>query len=128
MTNKSSVQKTFAGLRVFHNLQRRGCDIRQTTATLSYSSLLLVVETMETEDQICRRFEAELAAIAALDRRYYTDPSPTVAERADYAARQVQLESTRSRFYAELGSFRDSSSRQPRRCRFLARRLRRRRP
>jgi hypothetical protein len=89
--------------RVFHNLQHRGCDIRHRTATLSCSSLLLVVET---EDQICRRFKAELAAIAALDHRYYMDASPTVAERADYAARQVQLESTRSRFYSKLGSLR----------------------
>ena len=83
---------------------------------------------METEDQICRRFEAELAAIAVLDRRYYSNLTPTAAERADYAARQVQIESTRSRFYAELGSFREYSSRQLRRCRFLAGRSRRRRP
>lgn len=79
---------------------------------------------METEDQICRRFEAELAAIAALDRRYYSNLAPTVAERADYAARQVQLEGTRSQFYAELSPFREYSSRQFRRCRFLARRSR----
>jgi transposase InsO family protein len=122
-----SERKALAGSSVFHNLQRRGCDIRHRTPTLSYSSLLFVVET---EDQICGRFEAELAAIAALDRRYYANASPSAAERADYAARQVQLESTRSRFYGELGSFREYSSRQLRRCRFLARspRPRRRRP
>jgi hypothetical protein len=57
-------------------------------ATLSYSSLLLDVET---EDQICRLFEAGLAAIPALDGRYYSNPSPTVAERADYAARRFNL-------------------------------------
>ena len=83
---------------------------------------------METEDQICRRFEAELAAIAVLDRRYYSSLSPTVAERADYAARQLQLERARSRFYAELESFLEYSLRQFRRCRFLAGRSRRRRP
>lgn len=78
---------------------------------------------METEDQICRRFEAELAAIAVLDRRYYLNPSPTLAERAEYAARQFQLENVRSRFYAELGALREF-----RRCRLFARRLRRVRP
>ena len=85
---------------------------------------------METEEQICRRFEAELAAIAALDRHHYINPSPSIAERADYAARQVQLESMRSRFYAELGAFweRIYVSGQFRRCRFLARRTHRQRP
>lgn len=79
---------------------------------------------METEDQICRRYEAELAAIAALDRSYYSNPSPTVAERAHHAARQVQLENTRSRFYAELASFREYGLHQFRRCRFLIRKSR----
>jgi len=83
---------------------------------------------VETEDQICRRFEAELAAIAVLDRRYYSSLSPTVAERADYVARQAQIENTRSRFYAELGFVWEYSLRQFRRCRFLAARSRRRRP
>ena len=83
---------------------------------------------VETEDQIFRRFEAELAAVAVLDRRYYTNPSPTIAERADYAARQVRLERVRSRYYSELGSFWEYSLRQFRRCRFLARRTRRRHP
>lgn len=61
---------------------------------------------MQTEHQICAQFEAELAAIAALDRRYYLNPSPTISERAAYAARQVQLESMRSRFYKELDALR----------------------
>lgn len=82
---------------------------------------------METEDQVCRRFEAELAAIAVLDHRYYLNPSPTLAERAEYAARQVQLVGMRSRFYTELGSLWEYSLRKFRRCRFLARRARRHR-
>lgn len=57
---------------------------------------------METEAEICRRYEAELSAIAALDRCYYLAPCPTRSDRADYAARQNQLQGIRSRFYAEL--------------------------
>lgn len=57
---------------------------------------------METEDQICTRYGAELASIAALDRRYYLKPSPTSSDRREYAARQDQLADVRSRFYAEL--------------------------
>ena len=113
-----------AARRFFHNLCRRRCDIRHRTATASRISLFVV----ETEDQIFKRFEAELAAIAVLDRRYYSNLSATVAERAEYAARQVQLESLRCRFYAELGSVWEYRSRQFRRCRFLARRTGRRRP
>lgn len=59
---------------------------------------------METEAQICRRYEAELASIAALDHHYYLNPCPTRSDRADYAARQDQLQSIRSRFYGELAS------------------------
>jgi hypothetical protein len=57
---------------------------------------------METEEQICIRYEAHLAAIAALDRHYYRIPCPTLAERREYAARQVQLEELRSQFYVEF--------------------------
>lgn len=57
---------------------------------------------METQDEICKRYEAEFAAIAALDRRYYGTPSASVAERRDYAARKVHLEELRARLYAEL--------------------------
>jgi hypothetical protein len=78
---------------------------------------------METEDQLCYRYEKQLAAIAALDRLYYLNPSPTLAERAEYAARQYQLENVRSRYYAELRALREF-----RPCRLLVRRLRRRRP
>jgi hypothetical protein len=57
---------------------------------------------METEGQICRRYEAELARIAALDDAYYRRPCPTLAERRKYAARQAQREEIRSRMYVEL--------------------------
>ena len=76
---------------------------------------------METEEQICRRYEAQLAAIAALDRRYYANGSPSLADRADYAARQTQLENTRSMLYAELIAFRQNRLRQPIRCRCIIR-------
>ena len=77
---------------------------------------------METEEQICRRYEAALAEIAAVDRRYYVNPSPSLADRADYAARQTQLENTRSMLYAELIAFRQNSLSQPSRCRSIIRR------
>jgi len=80
----------------FPHRRTGGCDIRHIPVSLSYSSLLIV----ETEEQICRRYEAALAAIAAVDRRYYVNPSPSLADRADYAARQTQLENTRSMLYA----------------------------
>lgn len=57
---------------------------------------------MKPEDQICKRYEAEFAAIAALDRRYYVNPSASVAERREYAERQLQLEEMRLRLYAEV--------------------------
>ncbi len=61
---------------------------------------------MENENKICAGYEAELAALAALDRRYYLNRSPTLADRAAYAARQAQLDKARSRFYSELTEFR----------------------
>lgn len=38
---------------------------------------------MDTEDQICRRYEAAFAAIAALDRRYYLNRAASLTERRD---------------------------------------------
>ena len=61
---------------------------------------------MDTEEQICKRYEAELALIAALDSAYYRNVSPTRAERSDHYARQDYLEQIRSRFYAELVAIR----------------------
>jgi hypothetical protein len=57
---------------------------------------------METEDQLCRRYEVELVAFAALDRRYYLSSCPTLADRDAYATRQERLEPKRYQFYAEL--------------------------
>lgn len=61
---------------------------------------------METEYEICNRYEAEFATIAALDRLYYLTPSASAADRRDYAARQLRLEELRSRLYAELTALR----------------------
>lgn len=71
---------------------------------------------MEMEHEICARYEPELAAIAALDRSYYLNPSASVDERRDYAARQILLEEIRSRLYAELAACRQQGH-QLRRCR-----------
>jgi len=82
---------------------------------------------METEDQICRRYEGELAAIAALDRRYYLKLAPTTADRRDYAERQLCLQEIRSRFYADLTACRLDHFlrvRRFRRCRSLVRKPR----
>ncbi len=82
---------------------------------------------METEDQICKRYEAELAAIAALDRRYYLTPCASVEERRDYAARQARREEMRSRLYSELAACRVeqfAQARKFRRCRSIIRRPR----
>lgn len=79
---------------------------------------------MKREEEICKRYADELAAIAALDRRYYLNPSPALADRKDYAARQAQLEHTRFRFYAELAAFRQQDLRELRRCRSVIRRSR----
>ena len=81
---------------------------------------------METEKQICTRYEVEFAAIAALDRGYYLTASASLAERRAYAARQVQLDEMRSRFYAELAICRQHGARAKfRRCRSLIRRIQR---
>jgi hypothetical protein len=47
------------------------------------------------------RYTAELEAIAALDREYYLNPSPNLAERAEYYKRQGYLEQIRQRLYSE---------------------------
>jgi len=62
---------------------------------------------MDTEPQICRFYEAEMAAIAALDRGYYLTQSPTVADRRAYAIRQAQLDKIRARFFTELARIRE---------------------
>lgn len=77
---------------------------------------------MATEDEILERFEAELAGIATIDRRYYLNPSTTPLDRAAYAVRQAHLEEIRSRFYAELSALKQS--RQFRHCRSVIRQSR----
>ncbi len=57
---------------------------------------------MKTESEIFAQYEAELAAIAELDRSYYLNPSPTRAERAGYQQRLEQAEQIRSRLHTEL--------------------------
>lgn len=59
---------------------------------------------MDWEGQIVQRYEPQLEAIAALDRAYDLNPSPTIAERSEYASRQEQLETVRLRLYAEFAS------------------------
>ena len=61
---------------------------------------------MEPETEICARFEVELALIAALDRDYNLNPTPTSAERANYYKRQEKLEQIRAQFYADLDRLR----------------------
>jgi hypothetical protein len=51
---------------------------------------------------IYMRYAAELEAIAALDREYYLNPSPNLAQRAEYYNRQEYLEQIRQRLYSEL--------------------------
>lgn len=65
------------------------------------------------EAEVYKRYEAEMAAIAALDQAYYVNTTPTPAERADYIKRQAQLEQVRSRFYAELRTVRHSETARP---------------
>ncbi len=80
---------------------------------------------MEAEKQLCLRFEAELAGIAELDRLYYLNPCPTLAERRDYAARQIRLEEMRLRFYSGfVVCHQESVSPFHPRCRSIIRRAR----
>jgi hypothetical protein len=62
---------------------------------------------METEHEICSRYEKEFAFIALLDRLYYLNPYPSLTDRDAYAARKALLEALRSRFYIELAGVRE---------------------
>jgi hypothetical protein len=68
---------------------------------------------VETESEICTRYEAELAAIATLDRAYYLNATATSADRANYFRRQNNLEQIRVRFYTELRMVRHSETTEP---------------
>jgi len=61
---------------------------------------------MDTETDICRSFESQLAVIAALDHAYYINPAPTAKDQSDYFGREQRLRQIRFRFYAELDAFR----------------------
>lgn len=62
---------------------------------------------------ISRRYARKLEAIAALDRAYYANPSPSLIERADYYQRQAVLERMRLRLYAELDRVRQRTGDLP---------------
>lgn len=68
---------------------------------------------MNTEAEICERYEAELAAIAASDRAYYLSATPTPADRADYYRRQAYLEQLRTRMSVELSMVRGWENENP---------------
>jgi len=53
------------------------------------------------QPDIYMRYAAELETIAALDREYYLNPLPNLAERAEYYKRQEYLEQIRQRLYSE---------------------------
>jgi len=52
------------------------------------------------ESAVCRRYAAQLEAIAQLDRAYYVNPSPTLLDRTEYYQRQEVLQEVRHRLYA----------------------------
>ena len=52
---------------------------------------------MHMENVIFKRYEAELASIARLDRCYYLAPCPSRSERAAYAAGVCDVSSTADR-------------------------------
>jgi len=68
---------------------------------------------VDVEAETYKRYEAELAAIAARDRDYYVNATPTPADRAGYFQRQDHLEQIRARFYAELSRVRHSETTKP---------------
>jgi signal transduction histidine kinase len=59
---------------------------------------------MDTQNEICRRYEAAMAAIASADRAYYLKEKPTPADRRAYAERKTQLQDLRTELYAELSA------------------------
>ena len=64
---------------------------------------------MDAMSEICRCYEAQLAALAELDRVYYLDPSPALAARAEYYHRDALLQKIRILFYAKLKALQHGS-------------------
>jgi len=58
--------------------------------------------TESPEAPVLVRYAAELKAIADLDREYYLNPLPNLADRASYYKRQEDLERIRQHLYSEL--------------------------
>jgi hypothetical protein len=69
--------------------------------------------TQRESAAIFRRYAAKLQAIAAWDREYYSNPSPSLLERAEYHQRKAVLERVRLHLYAELGRVRERAGRLP---------------
>jgi hypothetical protein len=67
---------------------------------------------MEGETKICKRYEAQMAVLAALDYAYYFNLSPTTGERTSYYIRQAIREQVRLSLYAELSALRPSTGRR----------------
>jgi hypothetical protein len=55
-------------------------------------------------NEILLSYEAELRAVDALDRSYYQNPNPSVADRMAYYERQEHLEGVRIRLCDKLES------------------------
>jgi len=86
------------------------------------TSYKLVIEYgthVESETELCARYEREMAELAAVDHFFYLNRAASRTERANYAARQDRLETVRVRLYSELTSLREL--RRLRRCRVLIR-------
>jgi hypothetical protein len=61
---------------------------------------------METERQIFKRYATVLTAIASLDRAYYLNPQPSLADRRAYFDREAHLERLRLCLRADLARIR----------------------
>lgn len=96
-------------MEVFHNPIPNSCDICHIFSQGDFAK----VQSMDSETEICSRYEAELAGIARLDQAYFTNPRPTAADKASYVERQRRLEQLRTRFYLELSACRHPEAAKP---------------
>src|SRR5690242_7740889 len=90
------VSQTASFLGVVCGGLRAGCrcsmPCRKITGTGSYTA----------QPNAYIRYAAELEAMAALDREYDRNPSPNLAQRAEYYNRQEYLQLIRQRLYSEF--------------------------